>query len=57
MAIARKVYLFAGALFVFLVASTPALAQGDGENGESDVVCWWCWELQGQHTFAHGGEG
>ena len=54
MTIARKTYLFVAALFVFLVATPPVMAQDDDEG---DVVCWWCFEVQGDHMFVHGGEG
>ena len=44
------------ALALLLVGILPVEAQSqEGAGGE--VVCWWCWEVGGEHLFAHGGLG
>ena len=52
MVIAKRMYVFVAALFVFIAASTPVEAQFLGE-----VVCWWCVEQDGEHGFTLNGRG
>lgn len=55
MAIARKVYPFVTALFLFPAASVPAEAQTD-EPAEGQLICGWCIEMGSRHYFTIGGE-
>ena len=52
MTIATKTCVGIAALLMFLIPSEPAEAQFLGE-----VVCWWCFEEGGKHSFSLNGRG
>lgn len=57
MTIIRNAYPLVAALFLCLTASPPINAQEEEEDEEvGEVVCWWCWEVEGGHEFVIGGE-
>lgn len=59
MTIVRKSFPFLTALFLLLVAAggAPVGSLDEEEGDEAGVVCWWCWQIGGDHIFMPGGEG